>query len=423
MKPLTVAFEVSQCAAKIGLAVSSISELRQKINELTGLESDNYLLIDLSNSAIFEEDEYFQLMPPQSSIKIQKIIEDNQNININFSPEQFHYDSMEYLRKLAIKDPSLVPIDSIHLFWKHCESIGDKTLSNFAKNIIMKNPLEVFSSAGLREISISQWEEIVQWENIQCTEYELVTALSAWSSLRFNYPSDVINLFTNVVPHLRLGQFTFSQLVREIHSQVNFLTCETLYPFIRYHLLPKPDFLEKNKKLFEMRDYQKENYSVGQLTSKTIFQRAVSSANGKAWSLTIHPVKYLGLPNNYETLVSRKWNYPGCGTEYRDDWDGEPELHYVEAEFDEFVRVTKVIISSPTKGEFLNGGWGLGYIPQCSLEYSKDDGSSFELLRNFSDIIEIDGPIEIDLRDQDIIGKKFRISCPDQFALASFILE
>ena len=71
----------------------------------------------------------------------------------------------------------------------------------------MKSPSEIFHSQSLFEISFSQWEEIVQWEDIQCTEYEIILALSKRCK---NFDQDNLNeIQKKIIPHIRLGHFHY----------------------------------------------------------------------------------------------------------------------------------------------------------------------------------------------------------------------
>ena len=144
----------------------------------------------------------------------------------------------------------------------------------------------------------------------------------------------------------------------------------------------------------------------------------VPVAKGRVWTLTMSS-QYGGLPNNYETLTSGNWNQPGCATMMTANVPGT----YIQAAFDVPVYVSKVIVSSPSEGTFALQGWGRGYISQLSIQYSKDDDSPFELIKSLNGTADIEGPIEIDISDKNVIGKRFRLTSAGYVATGSFILE
>jgi len=197
-----------------------------------------------------------------------------------------------------------------------------------------------------------------------------------------------------------------------------------LYPFLRYHNAPKDDlqsatFLSQNPKLFELRTFQNEKYKIGQLKSKEDSKLNLS-AKGRPWTLTMSS-QYGGLSNDYASLVSENWNYPGAGTNY--GANNAEGYQYIQATFDAPVHVSKFILSGPSKGAFRDQGWGFSYLTQLSIQYSVDDESPFTLIKNLAEITENDGPIEIDVSDLNIVGKRFRLTSVGYVATGSFIME
>ena len=430
----------------VGYSVSSLAEFRKKVSELVGLEEDRFYLLE-DGASVVEDEDYFQTAAKNVTLHVvkktaddlckeEKIRQNDKQLNNELSNSNniienepksiedeeispFEKNAMEFMRKIVLKDPSILPAESVPLFWRYCESIGDKNMANYAKNLFIKTPLDVFSSEGSKEMTISQWEEIVQWEHIQCTEFEILASLFKWAHLSGKINDNRIK--ENIIPHIRLGQFTLPQLLKDVHPLHSIFAAELVYPFVRYHLLSKEKsaaFFEQNKKLFELREFQKENYKLGQLISRDA--PITVTAKGRPWVLTMSS-QYVGLPNNYETLTSGNWNQPGCATNY----GPAPgcEYQFIQATYDMPVFVSKVIVSSPTKGTFAAQGWGNGYISQLSIQYSKEDDGPFELVKSLAGTVEKDGPIEIDISDKNIIGKRFRLTSVGYVATASFILE
>jgi len=418
----------------LGLTVKSLDDFRQRVAEITGRDANSFWIKE-ENCYIVEDEDYLKLgnissgfyITPKTALELTE--ERNLNSKIRLEQESgnivieeknleelsaFEKRSMEFMHQLTQKDPSLLPAESTPLFWRYCDSIGDKNFANLAKNILLKSPLEVFGSAGFREISLSQWEEIVQSEHIQCTEYELIASFAKWAGV-----NDVVikrneERVHKIVSQFRLGQFTLPQLLKEIHQYRTVLTSKVIYPFVRYFFLAKEKsspFIAQNRKLFTLREFQHEHYKLGQLVSSET--ELMCAAKGLPWTLTMSS-EYAGLPNNYSSLVDGNWNLPGCATNYGG-------TQYIEAAFDIPVSVTKLILSSPTKGLFASQGWGYGYISQLSLHYLRDD--KFELVKNLAGTADKDGPIEIDLTEFNLVGQKFRLISAAYVCTGSFILE
>jgi len=126
-----------------------------------------------------------------------------------------------------------------------------------------------------------------------------------------------------------------------------------------------------------MREFQREHYAPMQLISNEHLQ-LTTTAKDKPWNLLMSSV-YGGLANSYESLISGKWNQPGAATNYGPCVAYGTDHQFIQASFDYQVLVSKIILSSPTHGNFASQGWGNGYISQITITYSKDDESPFEV--------------------------------------------
>jgi len=130
--------------------------------------------------------------------------------------------------------------------------------------------------------------------------------------------------------------------------------------------------------------------------------------------------KYSGLPNDYETLINDKPNWPGAATMSAPN-------QWIQATFEQPAIVTKVIVSAPTQGEFGTQGWGgtssmQSYLGGSEIQ-SSDDGTKWDTLAKVDATSTVEGFVTIPL-PQPKLSKLFRLFKTNGYiATGSFILE
>jgi hypothetical protein len=273
------------------------------------------------------------------------------------------------------------PPDIIPSLWRFAEENDEEEIRNYCVNQLLSDPLSVFKDS-LQSLEVSQWRTILQSELINCTEYELAYALSSWfKSLNYVSQEEKWELFS----YLRLGTYSFQAMADHLSTMVPKLPERVLFPVIRYYTLHDEKFKSQNPKLFEMRTLQKERFQPDQISSCVVDINP--SAKGVQYTLKMSSL-CPGLPNNYETLTSGNWNYPGAATNYGG-------TQSIDAVYGSCVRVSAIILSTPSQGDFACHNWGYGYIPQITLQYSSD-GIEFHTIRSLSDISEQPGPLSFE---------------------------